>query len=181
MVDADAVLGGVIEDGHAHGTGLTDEADVAGRRHDRRERRVHRDVGRRIEYAQAVRSDEPHAVTSHRVHDRLLARATRTADFLEAGRNDDHGPHALAAALLDGIHHHVLRHGDDREVDRVAYVQDRRVRGYRVHGARVRIHRVDRTGEPVPDQVVQDLVSDRARRTAGPDDCNRLRPEHRVE
>ena len=163
---------------------LRQERDVSGIGWRRRERRVHADSGRGVHDAEAVRSDDAHAVAARESHELALARRCPSSPTSANPAMMTTRPCTpFSAHSRDDVRRPRRGHDDDREVDRVGNVE-RRVGYARTprDRCRRRVHRVDRTVEPVREQVAEQLVADRARSAARADHRDRTRreqPRHR--
>jgi hypothetical protein len=162
LVDADAELLGVVEDGQADRARLRRERDAAVGRPGRREGGVEGDRGIGVEQAEAVGAHHAHAGGAHLGQERVLDRLAVDAGLGEAGGDDQERLHADRDAVVDDRRHARRRHHDHREVDRVGDRGTDRVRLDALHRAGARVDRVHRAGEAVDDQVVEDLRADRA-------------------
>ena len=141
-------------------------------------RRVEADVGGRVEHAEAVRADEPHARGPAHGQQLRLARRAGGADLGEAGREDDERPHAGGAALARDLHDGLGLDGDDGQLDRLRHVGDRVVGGQVAEGPAARMH----DGEPAAiarrAQVPEHRGADRAGLARDADHRDRRRPQH---
>ena len=131
--------------------------------------------------AQAVRPDESAAVGSNESKQVLLPLAAVGADLCEAGRDDAEGLDPSRERRLGGFEHELGRQADDREVDHVGHVRDRRVRGHAADGPAIPVDRIGRTGEVGGQHVPEELAADRATAAGRPDHGNRFRLEERAE
>ncbi len=107
---------------------------------------------------------------------RLVTR-TRLVDLTEAGGQHDETANPLPCTLLDDFDHLTRGHRDHSEVDVVGHVEHRRPCAHARHTVRGGVHRIDRTVEPVRDQVAKHLVTDGAATLSGADHGDRVRRE----
>ena len=159
---------------------LRREADAPAERRNRCERRIHRDVRRRVDDAHAVRADEAHAVParparparaplSHPPHRSRRTRrliTTSPPTCLLATRLDDRG-HAGAGTAMTARSTCTGSSDTDEAAGSPAISASGRVDG------------VDGSVEAAREQVRQQLMTDRAVATARPDDRNRGRSKDR--
>lgn len=125
--DADAEIAGPAHHLDAQPARLRQEGDVPRDRSRRRERGVHVDCRRGVHDAETVRPDEPHAVATCQRNQLPFGGLAVGAFFGKPGGNHDESPHSLLRALPDDVEHLGRGHDDDREIDRVRYVENARV------------------------------------------------------
>ena len=110
---ADGALRRPIHHAGGNGAGLRDQRQISRRRHVRGKARIETDAGHHD--AEAIRTDQPHAVFLRRPLRRLRQR-TRT--MAEPGADDDRTRRAAAARLVDQPRDRAGRRGDDDEFGR---------------------------------------------------------------
>src|ERR1044072_1874310 len=179
--DPEPQRAGGFEDREPERTALRRKRDLPGRRPGRRERRVEPHAGLGVEHPEAVGAHHAHAVLARGVAERPLALGALGAGLLESGGDHDHAEHALPAAFLDGFQGLPGGHHDDRQVDVRRDVGDARGGEHRLPDPAGGIDRVDRSFEPVLEQVPEDRRADRARPARGPDHGDRAGAEDGVE
>ena len=160
--EADAERARVVEDGQAEGAALARHGHVAGRRKDRRERRVHAHGGIGVDHAHAVRADHAHAGGADLLQQRA-ARASRPSAPVsrEAGGDDDdararpwrRSRRRRASTCAAGTAMMARSTGPSMS-------RSDGIRGHAVDLRRVRIDDVQRAGESGVAQVAHDLVAE---------------------
>ncbi|KAF5039384.1 hypothetical protein DSECCO2_544460 [anaerobic digester metagenome] len=161
----DAPVNHCVDDGAA----LGDEGDVAGFR-------GLVDVGGvdalgGDDQAEAVRADDPRAVTLCDLHDPILECFSSLAHLLEPGGDDDHHGDAFLPALLDDARDVLGRDGDDRHIDGVRNIEDGWIRFESLNLRAFVVHRVELSGEV--EEVVHHGVTHLLGFGRGPDDRDR--------
>ncbi len=175
--DPDVELGRVLEDREPEGSALGRERDPPRGRIGGREGGVELDAGLGVDDAQAVGTDEPHAVALNALAQRRLARGPLGAGLLEAGADHHHRLDAVAPAGLDDREHVRRRDDDHGEIHRAGHVGDGRIGLDRLDHLGLGVHREDRAVESPAQQVVEDLGADRAAGARGADHRHRARPQ----
>ncbi len=167
---AQAEPGGPGHDRGPHRPRLGAERGPTGTDGHRDERAVGLDVGRGVDGTHRAGADEAHPVEPRCVDDGAYGVVVG-----EPGRDHQHPGHTLAGALIDHRGHDVGGNRDQRQVDRAGDVVDRPVHHDTGDSLGRRVHRVDVAGEPVNQEVGQQLVADGARFAARTDHCDRPR------
>ncbi len=143
------------------------------RGHVGREGGVQRDRGVGVHEAKAVRADHAHVVPAHLLEQQLLPLTALGPGLGEARGDDDERLDASAGAILDDLGNGRRRHRDDRQIHGSTDRRHRRIGLHRVHGRRLRVDWIDRTGELAAQQRSEDAVSDGAGITGGAHDGDR--------
>ncbi len=103
------------------------------------------------------------------------------ADLAEPRGDDDQPLDALGHAGLDDTEDVLLGHDDHGQVDGAGNLLDGRPGVDGVNRIGAGVHRVDRPGEAVPQQVVHDVPADGVRAAGGADHRDGARAQDAVE
>ena len=139
-----------------------------GGRTTRRERGVHLHRRGRVEHAEAVGPDEPHARLPADAEQLRLPRLALRAVFAEAGREHHERANTFERACPRGLRDKRRGDGDDGQLDRSGDVCDGCVGSPAGDGLRVRVDRIDRAGERAGDEVADDRPPTLTRRREAP-------------
>ena len=124
FVQAEFLVGRPVENGPAQRAGLGDDGNLSGRRRGGPERGVH--VMVRVEHAQTIRANHPHAALPADGDEFLFGLCALGADFAIAGGDDDDRFRAGFNRALEGVLHVFARHRDDAEVNLTLVIVERR-------------------------------------------------------
>jgi hypothetical protein len=154
--EPEAAPRGEVEGGDPVGPALGGERDPSRRRSAGREGRVHPDLGRRVQNAQAVWSDEPHARLAADAQQLGLALAALGPGLPEAGGQHDQRGHAGRRAVAHRVEDGRRRDGDDRQLDGRRHVGQRGVRRPPGDGLGVRVDRIHTAPETRGHEIARD-------------------------
>jgi hypothetical protein len=142
---------------------------------------AHVEAGREIHEPDAVRTHDADAGRACDGGDAFLLARALLVDFGKACAEDDDRTHADLDAGFERRDHVHGRYGNERKIDGLADVADRRERRQVLNDWRPRIDRIDRPGEVVGFQERQRHAADARRIGRRADDRDRIGPEHRLE
>ncbi len=164
--------------------GLAGQTDRAGRQaqHVSECKRCRQRKARvRVDQAEAVRPEQPHAVAARDLRHRFLTQFTFAPGLGELRRDDDARAHTGFGAFAHRVDGAGGRYGEDRHVDRRGRVLDRSVGDQPLHHARARPDRHDAALVPMIDQVFENAAAPFLGVVGGAQHRHRLRIEQALQ
>lgn len=146
-----------VHDGRAQGAGLRHQRQPAGPRLTLTECGI--EPQRRSHQAQAVGSDQAHAVLSDNGQYLRFQRLAGIAGFTKAGRDDDRGAHTILAAGTQHVGYRRTRRGNHGKIDRARHYADAGVAGMAVDLLVFGIDGIHRAGKATLTQVGEDAAA----------------------
>ena len=134
-------LRGVVDDGQAERAALREKSDPPAWGIQRAEDRVEPHVWSRVEDAEAVGPDQPHAALAADPEQLVLSRSALVAGLGEAGGDHDQRLYALFRALPRRTDDSGRRYRHDRQLDVAGHVPHRLEGAHRLHDVGVWVDR----------------------------------------
>ena len=171
----------VVDDRGRERAGLGHGGDTTSGRHRGGQRRIQTDLRIGVDQAEAVRAQQPEAVSAGRPERLQLESGPLAPGLREPGGQHHDRAHPPLAALIDHVGHVRRGRGDDGQVDGLGQVEHRTERGHALDQLGVVVHRVHRTREPVGQQVAEHLGAQAAAALSRADHRHRGRCQHRPD